>query len=197
VFRIKHSLHRGVSDAKLFYAVFAALVALAAGVVLIPDAPLGVITTAVQALAGVLLPSATVFLLLLCNDKDVLGPWINAPWLNGLASIIVAVLLMLSGILVVNTLFPAFDIILLLPWLGATLGAMVVGVTVLVLLSRGGGVDHEARQGRSTWRMPQLTLLDCPVWSRGRLVGMYALRGYLVVAVLLLIVKAVELGLGR
>jgi Mn2+/Fe2+ NRAMP family transporter len=197
VFRIKHSLHRGVSDAKLFYALFAALVALAAGVVLIPDAPLGVITTAVQALAGVLLPSATVFLLLLCNDKDVLGPWINASWLNGLASIIVAVLLMLSGILVVNTLFPAFDIILLLPWLGATLGAMVVGVTVLVLLSRGGGVDHEARQGRSTWRMPQLTLLDRPVWSRGRLVGMYALRGYLVVAVLLLIVKAVELGLGR
>ncbi len=128
VFRIKHSLHRGVSDAKLFYAVFAGLVALAAGVVLIPGAPLGVITTAVQALAGVLLPSATVFLLLLCNDKDVLGPWINAPWLNGLASVIVAVLLMLSGILVVNTLFPAFDIILLLPWLGAALGAMVVGV---------------------------------------------------------------------
>jgi hypothetical protein len=169
-------LHRGVSDAKLFYAVFAGLVALAAGVVLIPDAPLGVITTAVQALAGVLLPSATVFLLLLCNDKDVLGPWINAPWLNGLASIIVAVLLMLSGILVVNTLFPAFDIILLLPWLGA----LFIGVVAVVVLARGGSVDHEARQNRSTW-----------------LVGMYALRGYLVIAVLLLIVKAVELGLGR
>ena len=35
---------------------------------LIPGAPLGVITEAVQALAGVLLPSASVFLLLLCND---------------------------------------------------------------------------------------------------------------------------------
>ena len=42
---------------------------------LIPGAPLGVITTSVQALAGVLLPSATVFLLLLCNDREVLGPW--------------------------------------------------------------------------------------------------------------------------
>ena len=41
---------------------------------LIPGAPLGVITEAVQALAGVLLPSATVFLLLLCNDREVLGP---------------------------------------------------------------------------------------------------------------------------
>jgi hypothetical protein len=104
---------------------------------------------------------------------------------------------MLSGILVVNTLFPTFDIVLLLPWLGAALGAMFLGVVAAVLLSRGGGVEHEARQTRATWRMPQLTLLDRPVWSRGRLVGMYALRGYLVVAVLLLAVKAVELGLGR
>ena len=39
----------------------------------IPGAPFGLITTSVQALAGVLLPSATVFLLLLCNDKQVLG----------------------------------------------------------------------------------------------------------------------------
>jgi Mn2+/Fe2+ NRAMP family transporter len=31
----------------------------------------------VQILAGVLLPSATVFLLLLCNDREVLGPWVN------------------------------------------------------------------------------------------------------------------------
>ena len=44
---------------------------------LIPGAPLGVITLAVQALAGVLLPSASVFLLLLCNDREVLGPWRN------------------------------------------------------------------------------------------------------------------------
>ena len=51
--------------------------AIAAAIVLIPGAPLGTITTAVQALAGVLLPSATVFLLLLCNDKAVLGPWTN------------------------------------------------------------------------------------------------------------------------
>ncbi len=44
---------------------------------LIPGAPLGLITTSVQALAGVLLPSATVFLLLLCNDREVLGPWVE------------------------------------------------------------------------------------------------------------------------
>ena len=56
-----------------------------------PPAPLGLITTAVQALAGVLLPSATVFLVLLCNDKEVLGPWVNGLWLNILAGLIVSV----------------------------------------------------------------------------------------------------------
>ena len=45
--------------------------------------------------------------------------------------------------------------------------------------------------------MPQLELLDRPAWSRTRKVGMITLRGYLVVAVLMLIVKAVEVGVGH
>ena len=79
VFGAKHSLNRGPLDAKAFYASFTLMVMAAAGIVLIPGAPLGLITTSVQALAGVLLPSATVFLLLLCNDTEVLGPWFNRP----------------------------------------------------------------------------------------------------------------------
>ncbi len=82
VFGIKHSLHRKFKDAKPFYASYTAMIAAAAGIVLIPGAPLGLLTTAVQALAGVLLPSASVFLLLLCNDPEVLGPWANKRWLN-------------------------------------------------------------------------------------------------------------------
>ncbi len=77
---------------------------------LIPGAPLGLITTSVQALAGVLLPSATVFLLLLCNDREVLGPWVNPPWLNAIASVIVGVLIELSLILMASTMFPSIDV---------------------------------------------------------------------------------------
>ena len=47
------------------------------------------------------------FLLFLCNDRDVLGPWVNRPWFNLLASLILGVLLMLSVILVVSTIFPS------------------------------------------------------------------------------------------
>ncbi len=109
VFGLKHSLHRGFADAKQFYLSYTAMVVLAAVIVLIPGAPLGLITTAVQALAGLLLPSASVFLLLLCNDREVLGPWVNRAWLNWVAALIVGTLLLLSGILMATTLFPDLE----------------------------------------------------------------------------------------
>ena len=75
-FGIRHSLHRSWRDAKPFYAVFTAR-GPRRSTHADPGRPLGLITTAVQALAGVMLPSACLFLLFLCNDRDVLGPWVN------------------------------------------------------------------------------------------------------------------------
>ena len=60
-------------------------------------------------------------------------------------------------------------------------------------VARAGRADVSPER-RANWRMPPLNLLNRPKWSRGRLLGMYALRVYLVVAVVLLLVKAIELG---
>ena len=49
---------------------------------------------------------------------------------------------------------------------------------------------------REQWRMPQLALLKPVEWSSGIKLGMLMLRGYLVISVLLLIVKAIRLGTG-
>ncbi|MBV8664688.1 MAG: divalent metal cation transporter, partial [Hyphomicrobiales bacterium] len=106
VFSVRHSLHRQVGEAKGFYAVYFLLIAIAAAIVLTPGSPLGLLTTAVQVLAGVLLPSATVFLLLLCNDKAVLGPWVNGRWVNALTGAVIAGLVVLSVILTASVLFP-------------------------------------------------------------------------------------------
>lgn len=76
---------------------------------LIPNVPLGLMTLTVQALAGILLPSATVFLLLLCNDRAVLGPWVNRTWLNIIAAVIIGVLVVLSLILAATSLFNNLD----------------------------------------------------------------------------------------
>ena len=79
VFGMHHSLHRPPQRGQVLLRQLRRDRRGRRGIVLIPGAPLGVITVAVQALAGVLLPSASVFLLLLCNDRQVLGPWVNSP----------------------------------------------------------------------------------------------------------------------
>ena len=202
VFGLKHSLHRKFADARPFYASYAAMIALAAGIVLIPGAPLGLLTTAVQALAGVLLPSASVFLLLLCNDAAVLGPWMNKRWLNILASVIIGVLLTLSGTLVVTTLFPGLDSAKVAIGLAALLvaGAAVTAGWLWRTRSRRSPPPDEhpavTTRERQSWRMPPLALLQPVTWSPGTKLGMALLRGYLVISVLLLVVKAVQLGGG-
>jgi Mn2+/Fe2+ NRAMP family transporter len=196
VFGMRHSLHRHWSEAKFFYGAFAAMVVVAAGIVIIPGAPLGLITTGVQALAGVLLPSATVFLLLLCNDEEVLGPWVNRLWLNIVAGIIVSILLMMSLVLMATTLFSSINVNDVALALGAVLLVAYVVVGAILLRNRRTRPRPEpiSKERRDNWRMPPLNLLGRPKWSKGRLFGMYLMRGYLVVAVILLLVKAIELG---
>ncbi len=53
------------------------------------------------------------------------------------------------------------------------------------------------RAGRETWRMPPLALLTRPPMSTGRKIGMGALRLYLAVAMILVVIKIVELAVAR
>ncbi len=201
VFNMKHSLHRSFKDAKPFYATYSAMITVAAGIVLIPGVPLGLLTTSVQALAGILLPSASCFLLLLCNDRQVLGPWVNARWLNILAAFIVGVLLLLSATLVITTLFSHVNAALTAIWLAVGFVAATLVFLAWMWLTRSRRPPREphprhsmSESDRYNWRMPPLALLKPVQWSPGTKLGMGMLRGYLVVSVLLLIVKAVQLG---
>ncbi|MER8072266.1 NRAMP family divalent metal transporter [Streptomyces sp. NPDC094034] len=198
VFNLRHSLHRGFREAKQFYTSYSLLVLVAAAIVLIPGAPLGLITEAVQALAGLLLPSASVFLLLLCNDSEVLGPWVNPRWLNVLATVIIAVLLLLSGTLMATTLFPALDVARLVTWLAIALviGLATAAATMFTTRRRSPPprTPVMTRSEKLAWRMPPVTLLEPVRWSPGTRLGMTVLRGYLILSVLLLLFKAVRLG---
>jgi NRAMP (natural resistance-associated macrophage protein)-like metal ion transporter len=200
IFGTKSSLHRKFSDAKGFYALFALVIAGAAGIVLIPGAPLGIITEAVQALAGILLPSASMFLLLLCNDRAVLGPWCNRPWLNVLAVVIEAVLLLLSLILMATTVFPNIDVTTFALVGGAVMLVALIVFGVVVLWMRGRGAGAPAAQEwdvpKEQWTMPPIALLSRPPQSAGRRAAMLAMEAYLLLAIVLLIVKAVQLAGG-
>ncbi len=219
VLGLKHSLHRGVKQAKGFYAMYAALIALAATIVLIPGSPLGLITVGVQVLAGVLLPSATVFLLLLCNDKEVLGPWVNSLRHNVAAGIVVGVLVMLSAILMISVVFgqvSGAQVIAILA--GCAMAAAATGGFLAVRAVRrravaragvrGGGVlaaatavpaarRSDERANRENWRMPPLAMLAPAPMSLARRAGMSAMYVYLGVAIILVIVRVAEIALGH
>jgi len=202
VLGLRHSLHRRPSEAKAFYAIFAGLLLVSAVIVIIPGSPLGLLTEGVQTLAGVLLPSATVFLLLLCNDRGVLGPWANGRGLNLFSGAVISVLVMLSTVLTASVLFPAISSAQILGFFAA--GSVLTLLAGAYLLWTGHRrkkreSTHVAEPvlDRATWRMPPLALLTRPVLSTGSRVGLSVLRGYLVVASALVVVKVVQLALGH
>ncbi len=200
VFGLRHSLHRGFRDAKLFYGLYAGMVGVAAVIVMVAnDQTNGLITTAVQALAGTLLPSASVFLVLLCNDREVLGPWVNKTWLNVVATLIVSVLLMLSLILIVTTLFPTIDTRILVEVLGSIMAVALVAITAWMVIGarRAPPQPEMPAREKENWRMPALALLQRPQWSLGRRAAMLSMQVYLAIAVVMLVVKAVQIAVHR
>jgi Mn2+/Fe2+ NRAMP family transporter len=199
---MNHSLHRGIGQAKGFYALYAALIGGAAAIVLIPRSPLGLITEGVQVLCGMLLPVATVFLLLLCNDRSVLGPWANGRKTNVFTSAVIALLIILSVVLTASVLFPgitAAQIEMIMA--GCALAAAAAGAVLLTRNHRRNAsvvpapVIPGSAAEKLAWRMPPLADLPAPVISGGRKWGLMALQAYLALAMVGVIVKIVFLAI--
>ena len=201
VLGLKHSLHRKVSEAKLFYCVFAGILLISAIVVLIPGSPLGLLTVGVQVLAGVLLPSATVFLLLLCNDSEVLGPWVNSRGTNIFTSAVIAALIILSLVLTAAVLFPDISSTAIIEILvGGGVISLLVGLAITIFQLYHPAASHPMkvdRSRRTSWRMPPLTLLEAPKLSAGSRIGLTVLRTYLLLAMILVIYRVYQLAMGH
>ena len=80
-----HSLNRPLKEARGFYAVMILGAALAAGLVLVPGAPLTLIVLVVNVIATLAMPPALVFLILLVNDRQIMGEYTNKRIVNILA----------------------------------------------------------------------------------------------------------------
>jgi Mn2+/Fe2+ NRAMP family transporter len=97
VFQTGHSLNRPLREAWAFYAVLIGSACVAAALVLIPRVPLEFIVLTVNVIAVLAMPPALVFLLLLVNDRDVMGEHVNGVWGN-VAGATVTVLLIVAGL---------------------------------------------------------------------------------------------------
>jgi Mn2+/Fe2+ NRAMP family transporter len=194
LFSMRHSLHQSPRQAKVFYSIYCCLIVIAAALVLIPKVPLGLLTNAVQTLAGVLLPSASVFLLLLCNDRQLLGPWANSFKLNVFTTLVVGVLVLLSLILTAAVLFPGISGAQILLILGA--GAVIGAAGFAVVAYRGRHTRAPSPPStpvaRSGWRAPRLETIGPIHLTPTRRLWMLVLRGYLVIAVIMVIIRVVQ-----
>jgi Mn2+/Fe2+ NRAMP family transporter len=103
----EHSLHKKLWEAPGFYATYIVCVGAAAAIVLIPHVPLQLVIISVQVFAGLILPSAIIFLQLLLNDRELLGDrWVNRPWNNYINWTIIVVLFALSLLLAAQVILP-------------------------------------------------------------------------------------------
>lgn len=94
ILRKPHSFNAGLKRAPVFRLVYLLVTLLAAGIALIPGAPLLSIVLNANLLGTVLLPPALVFLLILANDRQLLGDHVNGRARNlvvGAITIIVVV----------------------------------------------------------------------------------------------------------
>ena len=106
VFGWAHSLNNRIREAPWFYIFYFLMIVSAAMVVLIPNAPLVLITLFVQVVAVTLLPAALVFLIILLNDKDTMGKYTNTLTQNIISWTIVIVIIILSTLYAISAIFP-------------------------------------------------------------------------------------------
>ncbi len=94
------------TEAPWFYGLYFGLIFLGAGIVLFPNAPLIMMMYLSQVANGVLLPFVLIFMQLLINDHRLMGNYVNSYWYNITAWLTTVVMIGLTILLVVTTLFP-------------------------------------------------------------------------------------------
>jgi Mn2+/Fe2+ NRAMP family transporter len=100
-------LETGISktfkEAPAFHGLYAGMILVCAIVILIPNIPLMNILLFSQVINGILLPFVLVLMLLIINDKRIMGEYVNSRWYNVLAGIITLVITILVIILVITS----------------------------------------------------------------------------------------------
>jgi Mn2+/Fe2+ NRAMP family transporter len=210
--KMRHSLHWKPRQAPFFYGLYAGLVGLSAIVTLAWGNDLGVVVDGVEALNGILLPSTLVFLVLLANDKAVLGPWTNSRAQNWVSGVLVWAVTTFSLAPLVTTFFPNVTLTqCLYAFIVCTAGGLAAGAILWRLRparhqpvsaapdgsQRPPGMSRYEwrevlRTRRAEWRTPRLETLPRPAFSMPRKIGLLTLRGYIVFAIVIMAIKLVQ-----
>jgi Mn2+/Fe2+ NRAMP family transporter len=106
-FGAERSVQAGFNEAPLFFTLFIGLLAVGAGIMIIPGVPVSGVAIGTQVLDGILLPVLLVFIIVLSNDRRLLGHRRNGPIYNVLAVGLASVLTVLTAFLVITAFLPS------------------------------------------------------------------------------------------
>jgi Mn2+/Fe2+ NRAMP family transporter len=98
-------VNRTFRQAPHFYSLYTAIIAVGAAVILIPGVKLVPIMLVSQVTNGILLPFVLIFMLLLVNNKRLMGKHVNSKLYNYCAILIIMIMILLSLFLVFSVFF--------------------------------------------------------------------------------------------
>ena len=98
------SLNKKFAEAPMFYGIYSLMILLGAGVILLPNIPLISIMYYSQVINGIVLPVILTFMIVLINDRSIMGDYVNGKVLNTVSWATVIVLAVLSLALVVTSI---------------------------------------------------------------------------------------------
>jgi Mn2+/Fe2+ NRAMP family transporter len=101
---LESGLDKRFEEAPAFYWLYTVLIVFGAGVVLLPRFPMFRVMVLSQVVNGILLPFVLVFVLLLVNDKELMGDYTNSRWYNVASWFTVAVMIGLTIAMVIAQL---------------------------------------------------------------------------------------------
>jgi hypothetical protein len=137
------------------------------------------------------------FLLLLCNDREVLGPLVNPRWLNVLAATVIGALLGLSALLTATTVVPRLPLRPAVTALAVAVAVLAACAALIAIRTRPAPAVDSAVDSADhrTWTMPPIESLKPPARSTWRTLGLIVLRCYLLAAIIVLAARAIQIAL--
>lgn len=105
-FGFEHGISKSSREAPVFFGLYTVIIILGAAIVLWPNLSLYQVMLATQVINGMLLPPILIFMVLIASKKSIMGEYVNTPLFNGVAWLFTAILIGLTALLLIATLFP-------------------------------------------------------------------------------------------
>ncbi|WP_425803989.1 Nramp family divalent metal transporter [Desulfitobacterium sp. Sab5] len=105
-FGFEHGISKSYQDAPAFFGLYTVIIILGAAIVLWPGLSLYHVMLLTQVINGMLLPPILIFMVLIASKKSIMGEYANTPFFNLVSWIFTGILIVLTVLLMLGTLFP-------------------------------------------------------------------------------------------